>query len=369
MSFYNTIKEYNNFDFSSFAATIKAPDIERILRKDKLSSMDFLSLLTPSAQLFIEDMARRAQQATIQYFGRTIQLFMPLYISNHCSNQCIYCGFNRTNDIDRKKLSLEEIEDEASEMAKSGISHVLVLTGEAPHLTPTSYLVETIRCLRNYFSSVSIEIFPMDEGDYRLLQEAGADGLTLYQEVYDQKRYQEVHLSGKKTDYLYRLDAPERGARAGFRMVSLGGLLGLHDPMSEVFFTGLHGRYIEDNYIDTEVGLSLPRFNPAEGDFTPAYIVDDTSFVQYLCALRLFMPRSGITVSTRESAEFRNNILPLGVTRYSAGSCTGVGGYVDQKKSSTPQFEITDGRSVQEVVAAIAKRGYQPVYKDWDKIA
>lgn len=369
MSFYNVIKEYEGFDFQAFFASVQDSDIERILAKESLTSLDFLALLSEKAADHLESMAARAQQVTVQYFGRTIQLFIPLYISNYCSNECTYCGFNLKNKIKRRKLTIEEIDAEAREIAKTGIQHLLLLTGEAKEVTPTSYLVEAVRCLKRHFASVSIEIYPMDEPDYRQLKEAGVDGLTLFQEVYDKKMYKSVHLAGQKSHYEYRLNAPERGAKAGFRVVNIGSLLGLGEMRSEAFFTGLHGRYIDDAYLETEVAFSLPRFNPAEGDFSPANTVDDKTFVQFLCALRLFMPRAGITVSTREAAAFRDNLISLGVTRFSAGSCTGVGGYADEDLSQTPQFEITDERSVEEVAAAIVKHGYQPVYKDWDLIA
>ncbi|MFT5697325.1 MAG: 2-iminoacetate synthase [Desulforhopalus sp.] len=368
MSFYNVIKEYEGFDFQAFFGAVTGEDIERILVKDKLSSMDFLTLLSEKAADYLEPMAQKAQQLTVQYFGRTIQLFIPLYISNYCSNECTYCGFNLKNSIKRRKLSIEEIDREAREIAKTGIQHLLLLTGEAKEVTPISYLVEAVRCLKRHFASVSIEIFPMDEEEYRTLKEAGVDGLTIFQEVYDQEMYKSVHLSGQKSDYSYRLNGPERGAKAGFRMINIGCLMGLGEQRSEAFFTGLHGRYLDDKYLEAEVAFSLPRFNAAEGDFTPEHLVDDKTFVQFLCALRLFLPRAGITVSTRESAAFRDNLISLGVTRFSAGSCTGVGGYADEDISQTPQFEITDERSVEDVVAAIRQSGYQPVLKDWDLI-
>jgi 2-iminoacetate synthase len=369
MSFYKVIEQYQNFDFQEFFWNVRDVDIERALAKDKLSSMDFLVLLSERAAGHLEPMARKARQLTVQYFGRTIQLFIPLYISNHCSNQCTYCGFNRTNSIIRRKLSIEEINAEAQTIARTGIQHLLMLTGEAQHLTPVSYLVEAVACLKRYFASVSIEIFPMDETNYRKLRQAGVDGLTLYQEVYDRQIYQNVHLSGKKSDYHYRLNGPERGARAGFRLVNIGSLLGLGEQRSEAFFTGLHARYIEDNFLETEVAVSLPRFNPAEGDFIPPFPVDDKTFVQFICAMRLFLPRAGVTVSTRESAFLRDHLIQLGATRFSAGSCTGVGGYSSKNTPHTPQFEITDERSVEAVAAEITRQGYQPVYKDWDLIA
>lgn len=369
MSFYQIINQYQTFNFDDFFSNVKGSDVERVLSRNSLTSMDFLTLLSERANDFLEPMALKAHQLTVQNFGRTIQLFIPLYISNHCSNQCTYCGFNSTNSISRRKLSIEEIEVEARSIASTGIQHVLMLTGEAQNVTPLSYLVEAVECLKQYFASVSIEIFPMDEGDYRRLRQAGVDGLTLYQEVYDREIYQKVHLKGRKTDYVYRLDGPERGAKVGFRTVNIGSLLGLGEQRSETFFTGLHGRYIEDKFLETEVAVSLPRFNPAEGDYVPPFVVDDKTFVQFLCALRLFLPRAGLSVSTRESAVFRDHLIQLGVTRFSAGSCTGVGGYANQDISQTPQFEITDQRSVEEVAAAITQKGYQPVYKDWDLIA
>jgi 2-iminoacetate synthase len=190
----------------------------------------------------------------------------------------------------------------------------------------------------------------------------------MFQETYDQEVYKRVHLAGKKMDYHWRLNAPERAAQGGMRVVNLGALLGLAEPCRDLFFTGLHACYLENKYLETEVAISLPRFNEAEGDFQPDYLVDDKTFVQFMTALRIFLPRAGLTISTRENAAFRDRILPLGATRYSAGSSTGVGGYTDIRVEQTPQFEITDARSVEEVANAIIAHGYQPVYKDWDCI-
>jgi len=368
MSFHSIIEQYREFDFPRFFAGVTGEMVQRSLAREKLSPTDFLTLLSPKAGEYLEAMAQKAQRLTVQYFGKTIQLFIPLYLSNHCANQCVYCGFNRQNAIHRRKLSLAEIETEALAIAATGMQHVLFLTGESPIHTPMDYLSRAATCLKRYFASVSIEIFPLDAPDYRLLQQAGVDGMTLFQETYDEVAYQRVHLAGRKTDYRYRLDAPERGAAAGLRMVNIGALLGLSEPRRDVFFTGLHGRYLEDTYLDTEVSISLPRFNEAEGSFQPDYLVDDPSFVQFMTALRLFSPRAGITISTRESARFRDRLLLLGATRYSAGSCTGVGGYTQTTVAQSPQFEITDNRTVAEVAVAIIAHGYQPVFKDWDVI-
>lgn len=368
MSFYQIIAHYRNFDFDRFFAQQNAAAIERALSRDRLNELDFLTLLSPAAAGWLEPMAVRARQLTVQHFGRTIQLFIPLYISNYCSNRCVYCGFNHTHAIARSKLSLAQIEEEARAIAATGMQHLLLLTGEARDITPPDYLEAAVRLLKSYFASVSIEIFPMDEEEYLRLKRAGVDGLTMYQEVYDPVVYGQVHLAGRKTDYHYRLEAPERSARAGFRAVNIGALIGLGEIRREVFFTGLHARYLDDHYLDTEIGLSLPRLNPAEGGYQPPHPADDRTFVQFLLALRLFQPRAPLTVSTRERARFRDHLVPLGVTRLSAGSCTGVGGYAAPGQRSVPQFEISDERSVAQVARAIAAQGYQPVYKDWDRI-
>jgi 2-iminoacetate synthase len=369
MSFYTTIEAYRAFDFDAFFQRVAADDVNRALNREKLDPLDFLALLSPAAMGFLEPMAQKAQRLTVQYFGRTIQLFIPLYIANHCANQCAYCGFSRANRIERRKLTLAEIEAEAVAIAATGMRHLLMLTGEAREATPMDYIEAAVRLLKKYFASVSIEMFPMREEEYRRLKEAGVDGLTLYQETYDREIYRAVHLAGPKTDYRFRLDATERGARAGFRAVNIGALIGLGEKRREAFFTGLHARYLEDRFLGTEIGVSLPRFNPAEGNFQPGDPAGDREFVQFLLALRLFLPRSGITVSTRERAAFRDRLMHLGATRFSAGSCTGVGGYARPERRDTPQFEISDTRNVAEVAQAIVAQGYQPVYKDWDCIA
>ena len=368
MSFLSTVEQYQDFDFSSFFDQVSDSAIERSLVCDKPSVTDFMNLLSPRAAGHLEAMAQRAHELTVRQFGRTIQMFIPLYLANHCNNQCAYCGFNHSNTIPRRKLTLNEIEVEARAIAATGMQHVLMLTGEAPRITPIDYLADAVRCLKRYFASVAIEIYPLDVADYRYLNAAGVDGVTVFQETYDRAVYKRVHQGGKKRDYSWRLDAPERAAQGGMRVVNIGALLGLAEPRRDLFMTGLHARYLEGSCLETEVAVSMPRFNAAEGDFRPDYRVDDRHFMQFMTALRIFLPRAGITISTRESAAFRDRILPLGATRYSAGSSTGVGGYADLAEQGTPQFEITDGRSVAAVAQAIVDRNYQPVFKDWDMI-
>lgn len=366
MSFFDRLESWLSYDFEKYFHNQTSNDIERVLGKDRLTEFDFLTLLSPSAQKFLEPMAQKARSLTLQYFGRTIQLYMPLYIANYCTNECVYCGFQRKNKITRELLTLKEIEENAREIAKTGVKHILFLTGEAPELTPLQYLIDTTHILKKYFSSVSIEIFPMETESYHAMKKAGVDGLTIYQEVYDPVLYDQVHLAGQKKDYQWRLRTPERGAEAGFRAVNIGALMGLGIPAQEAFFTGLHAQYLQNTYPQTEVSLSLPRMNEAEGGFKPIHPVDDKHLVQFILAYRLFLPRAGITISTREGSLMRDNLMPLGVTKLSAGSVTSVGGYTEQ--GNTPQFEISDNRSVEEMKIAIIKAGYEPVFKDWDQI-
>ncbi len=366
MPFADIIATYEDFDFQGFLQSRTGSDVQRVLAKDTLAPKDFLTLLSPAAAEQLEAMAQKSRRLTIQHFGRTIQLYIPLYVSNFCNSECIYCGFNRRHHISRRKLTLEEVEVEARKIADTGMRHVLVLTGEAPKVTPIDYLIGCVEVLKRYFASISIEMFPMETNEYAMLQKAGVDGVTIYQEVYDPKVYAQVHLAGRKTDYLYRLEAPARGAEAGLRWVNIGALLGLANPVTEAFFTGLHAHYLTHRYLNTEISISMPRINPAEGGFQPPFTVDDRFFVQILTAFRIFLPRAGIPISTRERADFRDRLMQMGATRFSAGSRTDVGGYTGIEDSQCEQFEISDDRSVPEIVAAIKSGGMQPVYKDWE---
>jgi 2-iminoacetate synthase len=368
MSFMDLLNTYSKFDFEGFWSSVSDNHVLRCLARERLGPEDLLILLSPRAADHLEAMAQRARQLTIQHFGRTIQLYIPLYISNFCNSECIYCGFNRRHGIKRRKLTLEEIDIEARKIAATGMHHLLVLTGEAPKVTPLDYLIAAVEILKSYFASISIEIFPLETAEYVQLQKAGVDGVTVYQEVYDRRVYGQVHLAGRKTDYQYRLEAPSRCALAGFRWVNVGALLGLADPRKEAFFTALHAHYLTNRYLQTEISISMPRINPAEGGFQPPFTVDDRTFVQFLTAFRLFLPRAGIPISTRERPDFRDRLMHLGATRFSAGSRTDVGGYTQTDQTNCKQFEISDDRSVPEMVSAIKAGGLQPVYKDWELI-
>ncbi|OHD56590.1 MAG: thiamine biosynthesis protein ThiH [Spirochaetes bacterium GWF1_51_8] len=364
MKILEQIKSWNRYDFTGAAAKMTGRDVEHALSAERVDEQGLLALLSPAARDYFEPMAVKARDITLRHFGRTIQLYIPLYLANYCSNSCTYCGFSAKNKIGRSKLTMDEIEGNAAEIAKTGMKHILILTGESRAESPPEYIIDAVKILRKYFVSVSIEVYPMETDEYRMLKDAGVDGLTIYQETYDPGVYSEVHPAGKKRDYAYRLGTPARGAEAGFRWVNIGALYGLAEPAKESFMSALHAKYLQNKYIDTEISLSLPRMNEAEGGYHAKYTLDDRDYVKTMLAFRIFLPRAGITLSTRERAEFRDRLLPLGITRISAGSMTTVGGY-DVQSADVPQFEVSDCRSVDEVVKAIAENGYEPVFQDW----
>src|SRR3989338_8966441 len=262
MSFDEVYEEFASFNFEDYFKNIKDQDIERAITSDKLTSEDLLALLSPKAYSHIEKMAQAAHRITLQHFGKAILLYTPIYLSNYCVNRCVYCGFNRDNEISRRKLTMDELEKEARFIAASGLKHILILTGESRDKSPVSYLKESIRALKKYFSSISIEIYPLAEDEYKELIMEGVDGLTIYQEVYDKQIYGQVHIDGPKKDYGFRLDAPERGCKAGVRTVNVGALLGLGDWRKEAFFTAMHARYLQDKYPSVDIGVSVPRLRP-----------------------------------------------------------------------------------------------------------
>lgn len=366
-SFFDELTRFDSFDFPAFMKNVRREDIEAALLKESLDELDFLSFLSQNALGYIEQLAQRAHERTLANFGRAIFLYAPLYISNYCDNDCLYCGFKHSNAIQRRKLSVSEVEREAQEIAKSGIRHILILTGESKDVSPVSYIKECIQAVSRYFAFVSIEIYPLTEDEYALLIAAGADGLTIYQETYDRGLYSVLHTHGPKSDYRFRLDAPERAAEARMRQVNVGALLGLAEFQKDVFFTGLHGRWLQNNYPEIELGVSFPRLQPHLGGFVCEHPLTDQQLVQSLIAMRLFLPRAGIAISTRENSALRKNLIGLGVTRMSAGSRTQVGGYA-LAPTEEGQFDISDTSSVDEVKEMIAQKGYQPVYKDWQAL-
>lgn len=366
MGFYEYMEPYRNFDFQGFVGHVTDGDVLRALSKESLSPLDFLTLLSPRAAGHLEAMAVRAREITIRQFGRVIFMFAPLYLANYCVNRCAYCGFNAGNSIQRNALSLGQVEEEARAIAKTGMRDILFLTGESRKESSPDYMRDCVGVLKKYFANIALEVYPLETEEYKMLAGAGVDGFTMFQECYDEKRYAEVHLGGPKRNYRYRLDAPERACRAGMRCVNLGALLGLYEFTSEAFFTGLHVFYLQHRYDACDFAVSLPRLCPHIGSFEPYRAVTDREIVRNILALRLFLPRAGITVSTREKPAFRDHLIGLGVTKMSAGSSTEVGGYANH--TTDDQFDVSDKRSVPEVLAAIRRKGWLPVFKDWQTL-
>lgn len=370
MSYYDILLKYKDLPFEKIFCGFSPQDIERSIHSDIHDPERFLALLSPAAEEFLEPMAQKAHALTLRHFGRTVQLYTPMYLSNFCENECVYCGFNARNGMPRRTLTLSEVEKEAAFIASTGIEHLLILTGGSRTKSPLSYIKECLTILKKYFSSISAEIYALTEEEYADFVVSGVDGLTIYQETYDEAVYKRVHRSGPKENFIFRLDAPERAAKSGMRNVNIGSLLGLGDWRKDVFCMGLHAQYLQDHYGEVEIGVSLPRLRPHAGDFTERTEVSDKNMTQALMALRLFLPRLGIALSTRENARFRENLLPLGITRMSAGSTTRVGGHTIPfpEEENAPQFEISDSRDVEEMKEMLAAKGYQPVLKDWMQI-
>lgn len=366
MSFYNKISHYKEFDFEKFLHNVTENRIEKILNKDYIDEEDFLCLLSKKASNFLEKMAQKAKGISLRNFGRSVVLYTPMYLANYCENKCIYCSYNTENHIVRKKLTLEEVEKEAKAIYDTGLRHIIILTGESRYHTPVSYIKDCVKVIKKYFSSICIEVYALEEEEYAELVEAGVESFTMYQEVYNEKIYKQVHLQGPKKDYRYRLDAPERAAKAGMHSISVGALLGLDDWRREAFFSGLHVKYIQDNYPSIELTLSIPRIRPHVGGFNGIIEVSDKEAVQILLAYKIFIQRAGINITTRERAEFRDNLIPFGVTKISAGVSTEIGGHSKEDKGES-QFEIADNRSVNEVKKALLNMGYNPVFKDWQR--
>ena len=366
MSFQQQIKDYPQAKIQQLIATTTPKQIDQALQQQRLSIDDFSRLLSPNiTDDQLEVMAARAHRITKQRFGRIIVLYAPLYLSNECFNGCKYCGFSADNHFSRKTLSMSEIEREAKILRNQGFRHMLLLTGEAPKVAGVEYLEEAVKIIKKYCGSVSIEVFPMETNGYQRMVAAGVDGLTVYQETYDPELYRQLHPYGPKSNYDYRLEAPERAGAAGLRRIGIGSLLGLGNSLSDVFYSGLHALYLARKFWRSQVTLSFPRLCPADGGFQPNTIVDDRQLTQFICALRLLIPDAGLVLSTRESAELRNNLLPLGITQMSAGSCTAPGGY-GEGNLDAEQFTISDQRSPAEVELFLKAHGYEAVWKDWD---
>lgn len=340
-------------------------DVERVLGAGDVDLRGFLTLLAPAAADYLEPLARRAQAVTRERFGRVVQMYAPLYVSNECTNACVYCGFSRNNAIRRTTLSPQEVDAEARAIWNQGFRSLLLVSGEAPRAVSTAYFEETASRLHGLFPSLAVEIYPLDTEDYGRLGRAGVEGLTLYQETYDRDLYARVHPAGRKADYGWRLGAPERAAAAGMRRVGLGALLGLGDWRREAAALALHARWLQRHYWQTQVCVSFPRLRQAPGGFQPPHPLSDGELVQLACALRLLLPDAGLVLSTRERPAFRDGLVPICITHMSAGSRTEPGGYTHPDESDR-QFQVEDGRSPAVVARTLLEAGLEPVWKDWD---
>ena len=356
------------YDYASYTAA----DVRRALNHDSCTVEDFKALLSPAAQPFLEEMAARARLETSRHFGNTVYLFTPLYIANYCENYCVYCGFNCYNDIKRLQLDAGQIEHEMQVIASSGMEEILLLTGESKTKSNVSYIGEACKLARKYFKNVGLEIYPVNTEDYRYLHECGADYVTVFQETYDLKKYETLHLLGHKRVWPYRFEAQERALRGGMRGVGFSALLGLSDFRKDALATALHVYYLQRKYPQAEFSLSCPRLRPIiNNDKINPLDVGERQLCQILCAYRIFLPFAGITVSSRESAAFRNGIAKICATKISAGVSTGIGDHEekytgkDEARTGDEQFEICDTRSLAAMYADMTAEGLQPVLNDY----
>lgn len=351
----------NNYDYDKYTAK----DVKAALAAEKPSIEDFGALLSPAATPFIEEIAQRAQQETRKHFGNSIYMFTPLYIANYCENYCIYCGFNCHNKIKRAKLNEEEIEQEMKEIAKTGLQEVLILTGESKKMSDVKYIGEACKIAKKYFKVIGLEVYPMNSEDYAYLHKCGADYVTVFQETYNSDKYETLHLAGHKRIFPYRLNAQERALKGGMRGVGFAALLGLADFRKDAFAVGTHAHYLQQKYPHAEIAISCPRLRPIiNNDRINPRDVHETQLLQVICAYRIFLPYASITISTRECERFRNNIIKIAATKISAGVNVGIGGHSGEEKGDE-QFEISDGRNVDEVYKAIEDAGLQPVMSDY----
>jgi len=339
--------------------------VESALSKKHRSLDDFMALISPAADSYLEDIANISKQTTQRRFGKTIQMYIPLYLSNECQNICTYCGFSYNNNILRKTLSEKEIIKEIMVIKEYGYDHILLVTGEANNTVGVDYLKNVLNLIKPYFSNISIEVQPLSHESYEDLSQLGLNSVMVYQETYNKERYQTYHPKGKKSNFNYRLNTPDRIGKAKIHKIGLGVLLGLEDWRTDSFFTALHLKYLEKTYWKTKYSVSFPRLRPAKGAIKPNVNITDREMVQLICSYRLFNEDLELSLSTRESEEFRNHLIGLGITSISAGSKTNPGGYANDS-TSLKQFEISDERLPSEFAEIVRKKGYEPVWKDWD---
>lgn len=357
------ISKMNAYDADKYTAR----DVMNALSKDVLDSEDFGALLSPAAFPFLEQMAQRAQKETRKHFGNSVNMFTPLYIANYCENYCIYCGFNCHNKIRRARLEYDEIEKEMDAISKTGLEEVLILTGESRKMSDVEYIGEACKIARKYFKVIGLEVYPMNSDEYAYLHKCGADYVTVFQETYNSDKYETLHLSGHKRIFPYRLNAQERALKGGMRGVGFAALLGLSDFRKDAFATGIHAYLLQKKYPYAEIAFSCPRLRPIiNNDKINPKDVHEPQLLQVMCAYRIFMPYASMTISTREQAPFRDNVIGLAATKISAGVNVGIGGHNDKhEEKGDEQFEISDSRNVEEVYNSIMNHGLQPVMSDY----
>ena len=357
------------YDYDKYTAR----DVRAALEHEQCSIEDLKALLSPAAEPFLEQMAQKARTETRKHFGNTVYLFTPLYIANYCENYCVYCGFNCYNHINRMRLTPEQIEHEMQVIADSGMEEILILTGESRGMSDVKYIGEACKLARKYFRMVGLEIYPVNTDEYRYLHECGADYVTVFQETYDPDKYETLHLAGHKRVWPYRFEAQERALMGGMRGVAFSALLGLSDFRKDALATALHAYFLQRKYPQAEISLSCPRLRPiVNNDKINPLDVHEKQLCQIICAYRIFLPFAGITVSSRESAEFRNGIVKIAATKVSAGVSTGIGDheskYTGKESDSAEgdeQFEINDSRSFETMYHDIQSEGLQPVLNDY----
>ena len=356
------VAEINSYRAEDYTAS----DVIRAIESDRCSLEDFKALLSPAAEPFLEQIARKTRLETRKHFGNSAYFFTPIYISNYCENYCIYCGFNCHNKIKRAKLSMEEIHEEMKAIADTGLEEILILTGESRKASDVKYIGEACRIAKKYFKNIGIEVYPMNSDEYRYLHECGADYVTVFQETYNSDKYETLHLAGHKRIFPYRFNAQERALMGGMRGVAFAALLGLDDFRKDALGTGMHAYLIQRKYPWAEISISCPRLRPIinNASINPKD-VHEKQLLQIMCAYRIFLPFAGMTISTRERAEFRDNVVGLAATKISAGVSTGIGSHSESEDKGDSQFEIADTRGLEEIYESLKKRGIQPVMNDY----
>lgn len=366
--FSDEIKRYDWDDTTRAINSKTARDVVIALSKEHLNINDFMALISPAAEPYIENMAQLSHKYTMERFGKTISMYIPLYVSNACSNYCVYCGFNHNNPMQRTTLTMEQVKAECEAIRRLGpFENLLIVSGEFPSINGVDYIEKVLQTARPYFNNLTIEVMPMKENDYYRLTQSGLNGVVCFQETYNEANYKKYHPKGMKSIYEWRLNGYDRMGAAGVHKIGMGVLIGLEDWRTDVTMLARHLQYLRRNYWRTRYSINFPRMCPSEGGYQPKVVMSDKELAQLTFAFRLFDHDVDISYSTRENPAFRANMMRLGVTSMSAGSKTEPGGYATSP-DALEQFEVSDDRTPLEVANEIRALGYEAVWKDWDKI-